>query len=440
MNLSPRFSSSLSVALLVASAACGGAVNVDPIGAPTPSAPSAPANPETPSAGTTTPAPVAPVGPYTGLVHTTDVSILYPLPSPGEASDFVRPTEQGTHGVLFPKSAFDAVVGTRLDRVNSEPASGYAELALVSVRLDGCSARGNPFTGCTSEVRLVLQALYDKTSPQVDDDPSLGIAATDGAVHVMYDVPEAELVTMMKQLLTLKRANGDLASQTLTPHPILKQQGLGGPFAAGLRSILLEHLGEARIGRITMFDHNFDPDSDGWSFSVFDRLSGNLTRRSVPLLPSQTPVDQVIFGSTALRGPLAQTSAGAFLTSTSPDQVTALVAEGRPAPGAPGAAAALQSAFDAARRLQDPRRHSAESTDCGGCHLAEGAALLGAQAYGLQSAATYTHAKRNLGYQSDRVSITNLHAFGYLHRRVSIMQRTANESAVVADWMEEKVK
>ena len=45
-----------------------------------------------------------------------------------------------------------------------------------------------------------------------------------------------------------------------------------------------------------------------------------------------------------------------------------------------------------------------------------------------------------LEYKSERASVTNLHAFGYLHRKVSIMQRTANESAVVADAMEQKVK
>jgi acetyl esterase/lipase len=43
-------------------------------------------------------------------------------------------------------------------------------------------------------------------------------------------------------------------------------------------------------------------------------------------------------------------------------------------------------------------------------------------------------------YVLDRSSVTNLHAFGYLHRKISIMQRTANESTVVRDFMDQKVK
>ena len=72
--------------------------------------------------------------------------------------------------------------------------------------------------------------------------------------------------------------------------------------------------------------------------------------------------------------------------------------------------------------------------------LAEGAKLVGASLFSLKSTAAFTHPTRNLDYRSDRSSVTNFHAFGYLHRRISIMQRTANESAVVADAMEQKVK
>ena len=422
----------LALVAAVAAAACGGTVAVDPIGAS-----GSPADEKTPSdtGGAVTPTPKAPVGPYTGLVHTTDVSILYPLPTSGGSGSMLAPTAEDAFGPLLPSSAFDTVMGARaLDRTTTTPPSGYPQLGVVSLRIDPCSARKGAGT-CTSEVRLVFQALYDKTSSSPDGDPSVGTAATDGALHVAYDVPEAELVVMMKQILTLKAAAGDLASQILEPHPILVKQGLEGTFATGLRAIVLEHLGGNRIARITSFDHNMDPDSDGWNFEVFDSVGGTLTRKDVPKLGRQA---QLIAGSEAFAPTIGDTFV--FEAPTGNDQVGALVNSSRPAPGAAGAQSALQPAFDASLRIQNPTLHNAETTDCGNCHLAEGAKLVGASVFSLTSTAAFTHPTRNLGYRSDRTSVTNFHAFGYLHRRVSIMQRTANESALVADAMEQKVK
>ena len=434
-SLSKLTPAGLGLAMIAAvAAACGGTVAVDPIEGNGTTKPVTPT--DTPDDGAPgTPVPKAPVGPYTGLVHTTDVSILYPLPTSGGSASMLAPTAADAFGPLLPSSAYDAVMGTQgLDRTSSAPPSGYAQLGVVSLRLDPCSARKGAGT-CTSEVRLVFQALYEKTNDVPDGDPSVGTAATDGALHVAYDVPEAELVVMVKQILTLKAAEGNLGSQILEPHPILVKQGLEGNFAKGLRGIVLEHLGGNRIARITSFDHNMDPDSDGWTFQVFDSVSGTLTRKDVPKIGRQ---GQLIAGSQAFGATLSDTFV--FGGETGPDQVGALVEASRPAPGSAGAQSALQPAFEASLRIQNPTLHNAETTDCGNCHLAEGAKLVGASLFSLKSTAAFTHPTRNLDYRSDRSSVTNFHAFGYLHRRISIMQRTANESAVVADAMEQKVK
>jgi hypothetical protein len=373
--------------------------------------------------------PGQPTGPYTGAVGTTDVSILYPLPLPGGSSDFVRPTEAGSLGALFPAAAFDAVLGGKtLERGSTTHPSTYAALRLVSLRLDPCSARGSAGASCKSEVRAVFQALYEQAAGE-NDDPIAGTAATDGAVHVMYDVPEPELVTMLQELLTLKAANGGLALQELAPHPILVKQGLGGPFAQGLRSILLAHLGEQRVARATFFDHNFDPESDGWTFGAFDRTAtGELTAASIPFAAQPS---EVVAGSNALV-PLVQSYAGLSGTTTTPDPVVALVGAPRPADAIQ--LAKLQPVLVSALRIENPTLHNAESTDCANCHLAEGAQRLGESVFALTSPTGFTHA-RSLARVDERTSVTNLHAFGYLHRKISIMQRTANESVIVADRM-----
>lgn len=423
--------------LAISLAACGGVV-VDPIGGAsgTTDPPAGTVKP-----GDTTPpvpAPKAPIGPYTGLVGTTDVSILYPLPLKGQSTDFVRATEVGTYGALLDQAAFTgSLQRTQLDSADSDPPSGYGQLALVSLRLDHCTERKGKGT-CTAEVRAVFQAIYENPGgAAAPGGVTAGTAATDGAVHVTYDISEAELVIMMKQILTLKAAEGGLALQVLGPHPILAKQGLGGSFAKGLREIILEHVGTDRIGRITTFDHNMDPDSDGWRFTLHDKVGASFVAKKIPHLNSE---QELVAGDDASASPLAQTNAESFNggAAAQPDSVSALVDRGRPAPGSPQVST-LQAAFDAANRVQNPKLVNAETTSCGNCHLAEGARIIGASIYSLKSASAFT-STRPLDYVTERTSVTNLHAFGYLGRTISIMQRTANESVVVADAMELKVK
>lgn len=369
------------------------------------------------SSGTTTPIPPQPKGPYAGLVGTTDVSILYPLPGAGETATFVRPSEVGNHGPLFAAADFATVLSghSGLERTSSSPASGYANLGLVGVRLDPCSARRGPGT-CTSEVRLVLQAL---------DTTMAGTTALDGGLHVVYDVPQPELVDMAQEILTLKKANGDLALQELAPHPILASQGLGGAFATGLRSIVLFHLGSERVARATAFDHNMDPDSDGWTFSSFERVGDALTPHTIPFLSAH---QQTVAGSRANTENLATESHASLFSTGGPDDVQAILS---PARTETGITPDMRASFAAALRVENPGVHDAETTTCGNCHLAEGATRIG-KAFGLPEAGAFT-SPRSLARVDQRTSVTNLHAFGYLGRQVSIMQRTANESVLAAD-------
>ncbi len=425
---------SLLASLALAHALACGTVTVEPIGAgPTTDAgagtDSAVLDAGTPDSGPSIP-PV-PVGPYTGIVGTTDVSILYPLPIAGASTAFVRPAERGNHGDLFPRSMFERVMQDNNGRLDSFPSpltaawdtpSGYDQLALVSVRLDPCAARGST---CTSEIRLVFQALYEQ--PLTAPAPR-GTAALDGAIHVTYDVPAEELVVALKQILTLKAANGGVADQVLGVHPILAAQGLGGPFASGLRQLILEHLGADRIARVTSFDHH-NNDEDGWAFRNFVPENSGLRVQTIP--PSNVNAAQFVVGSQAVsQDPL---TTRATVDGVSVDDVSLLLAHS--SPGAP----ALAAAFEAAVRVQNPATHTSETLECATCHLAEGAVRIGKGVHGLTTANAFTH-PRNLGYTTQSTSVTNLHAFGYLERSISIMQRTANESVVVATAMEEKLK
>ena len=402
--------------------ACGGATNVDAIGRP--------ASAEVPAPGAAQPAPANVIdpppatGPYDGAVATTDVSLLYPVHVASTLADFVRPTALGNFGALLPRGAFDAVTGGRaLASVTHPTASGYDHLGLVSIRIDHCSARGG--AGCRPEVRLVFQPLYE--------DAAVGAGATDGAVHAIYDVPDAELVEMLQQILTAKKANGGAARIELAPHPILEAQGIGGSFGQALRAIVLSHVGDTRLARITTFDHNMTFDSDGWIFAIADRSGASFVPGSIP---GQGEKTQILVG-TATDVELAHSGAFPFGDAAAKDAVFALADQARPAPGS-AQATALKAVFDAALRVENPTLHTAESTDCVNCHLAEGAKLVGKKLYGFTSQSAFTHPRGN-AYVSERTSVTNVHAFGYLHRQPAIMQRTANESVLVAAEMEKRL-
>ncbi len=396
----------------------------DPPGASSPAPRAADPNHSTPS----TPPP---------RVTTNDVSILYPVPdTPDAIAALVRPTETGVHGPLLSESlAVEVLSGTAKTtamRLDFAEASAYADLALVAVRLDPCARRvpsSQQGQACISEVRAVFQSVFVQTAePSL---PSFG----DGAFHVSYDVPRDELVAMLRQILALRDGNGGLPpDEELRPHPILRTQGLLGSFAAGMRAILLAHVGESRTGRITIFDHWFFGSDDTWTFSMGDVVAGTMVRGFIPVADSTS---QMVLGSKPRGLVLEETSADVTLFATLPlRKMDALLSKSRWS--APPDQATRQLAFDTAAELANPLRIDFPVSDCAACHLAEGARRVG-ESLGLRSAAAFAPA-RGTSHQDQRESVTNLHAFGYLGRQISIMQRTANESVVVADAMQELLR
>lgn len=371
-------------------------------------------------------------------VTTNDVSILYPLPRPGtdEVAALVRPTSAGLHGPLLSETlAIEVLSGTAKTtemRLDFAEASAYGDLALVAVRLDPCARRGvhtKPGADpqpCVSEVRAVFQSVSVPSSEGAA--PSFG----DGAFHVSYDVPEAELASMLREILALRDENGGPpADEELGPHPIMRTQGLQGAFATGFRALLLAHLGEKRTGRITIFDHWFFGSDETWTFSMGDVVAGKMMRGSIPVSESTS---QMVLGSKPRGANLEETSAEVTLFATlAVRKMDALLSKARLS--APPDEATRQLAYDTATDLTHPGRVSFPSSDCAACHLAEGARRVG-RSLGLQNAEEFS-IPRGTRHQDERESVTNLHAFGYLGRRVSIMQRTANESASVADAMQE---
>ena len=347
---------------------------------------------------------------YDSVVASADVSILYPITAATDRDQLIAPTEAGRYGQLLAADITPAPFGSAGD---GGGLGYYDDLRLVSLRLDPCSARG----GCSPEVRLIYQPVL------LDTD------VVDGAVHVFYALPADELRLMLEQILTLKKAHGAGVAypDALGPHPVLAATGLEGPFAEGLRAVLLDHLGTDRVVRVTMMQHAF-LDGHIWVFAQLDRGAAGLVAHTIIDLGAQR---QEIQGAGATDPLFLGGIYPSAQATPSVPELEALASEFRPEQPTPE----LEVAFGKAIEVQHPDLHSSEDTDCGSCHIAEGARRAG-EAYGFTPMGEFTSA-RSLAYVRDSLPLTNFHAFGYLGTAVSIMQRTANERAVVSDRMQE---
>ncbi len=337
-------------------------------------------------------------------VAAADVSILYPFPE--RIDQLIQPSEQAAYGQLFPQPLFPTVIGP------VDIGVSYTDMRLIALRLDPCSARKD----CNSEVRAIFQPVI------LDADGGLTIA--DGAIHVFYDMPRAELVSFLAEILALKETYGAGVEygRELGPQPILAAEGLDGAFASGLHDLVLEHLGESRIERFTERNHQI-PLQDRWDFYLFD--GPGLPRQQIAT--TSTDEQQVTGTHTD-----PQSTGGIVVVSPALDSpLNPIVDVNRPA----DVTDPIRAGFARAIEIQYPTKETSESIDCVSCHLAEGAHHIGVTEYGLSPDGAF-QSERSLAYRRDLTAVTNLHMFAYNGRNVSVTQRVANESAATADAMQ----
>lgn len=366
---------------------------------------------------------------YDPSVTANDVSILYPIA--GSLPEYVGPSEEGAHGPLLSRTRFDELGVRHLDTEHhqleaSPEGDPYASLKVLALRLDPCAPRAS--LPCSGEVRIVLQPLVPAATP------ATGLRALDAALHLSYEVPDAELTRMAKEILSLKRRAGVSTASPLGPHPILQTQGLSSPFATGLRTLLLRHVGDQRMVRVTLFQHDMASDEDTWHFRTHDAQGGRLVRGDIVGLAADLRVRNAEMVAGSLAGAPLVGSRANLLDSHARTFLAPLVgrdaSEGTPA-----------EAFARVAEFEDPTKRSILNLDCANCHLAEGARGLAEAEHGLSGQPTF-QSPRSTAYEQGGASrsVTNLHAFGYLGNVVSIVRRTAHETAVVAVEIEKRVQ
>ena len=360
-----------------------------------------------------------------GLAQMNDLTVVYPLAkSASEFSAMVPATN------LLPKAIYTARFPDPAPGptpIGSDTRMTYDSLRLVALRVDPCFAQIGPITPttqCDNQIRLIFQSL-----------PSDGSAAIDGAVHVFYRVTRAELVSAIKEMIALRKANGQTTAMgALKPHPLLVKQGLDGEFGKGLRAIVEKYATPAKLIRFTHFQSSNL--QTVWNFSGFD-VTGTTTKAMViPTLPDSAT------GVGFFQGFASPMKGGFTPESTHADSVAILanVDKARAA-----TATARQKAYDGALRIENPAFHSPNTIDCASCHVGQAARLLiGDDVLGLSATGNPNLFQRDPKFVSAtsmkqttsvRNQPLNVHMLSYRNDKLMIGQRVINETASVVAYV-----
>jgi hypothetical protein len=357
--------------------------------------------------------------PGPGLLRNVDVTVIYPLPAPGQAALLLGPADAAKGGALLPSDAFEGGLAPELDERSplGSDAERLASLRVVAVRFDPCEGQTAPPPAsappCQADLRLVFQSLREGGG---------AVVAADGALHAFYRLNGDEFDDVLRELRAIRSERPGDPQGPLDVHPLLRGEGPDGPYARRLKALVTKHAGAANLTRLTDFRRLPQADFPQWAFEIRDRVGGAWA--ASPIATTGVTRQQV----TAIVGGTWNADVEPDLTHA--DDVTrAFTAQRADMPAALGAVA----------RVLNPRVHSSESIDCATCHLAFDVASFVERTQGFsvgdrperfQSAYPLAAAPKS---DLDVTAFDNLHMLSYSGASLSVTSRAANETAAVLE-------
>lgn len=347
-----------------------------------------------------------------------DVSFLLPLPTVNREASLLGMTADGAMGPLLPRRLYDGlpvlVEGESADQL-------YGELRVVSVRIDPCFPGSTPpaAPSCVKQLRLVAQPLFTKDG---------AVTTRDATVHLFYALPDATFAQAVKTLFVLDDAAGDMTNGPLDVHPVIRRQGLDGPYHGKLKQLVLDACGSATLSRVAFM--SVDAQGSLWQFGAFNVVGGLLVDDLIPRMPMLKVQAFQEFGSESFRN-------GALVPAAANDQLDTLIRE---ADMRLADRRTLDKALTSALRIEHPERSSPKTIDCASCHVASRARTNAERFHGIDNSG---HADLFAAPEFDLTRLDAvkeqpraLRAFGYFGRDSAFSQRTINESAAVAKALE----
>jgi hypothetical protein len=405
----------------------------------------------------------------------TDVTILYPLPRTQEYyDDLMSPSSEGERGELFSPEVFDQLAAVKSPPMIgpdgkpvevprplfSQWADQFANLRIVGIRLDPCFGETDNLGAatCQNTIRLVAQ-FVNPLSP-TSADGRVGI-------HLFYTVTRAEFTALAKGMLALRRKarlplqkgfvefNAPQGSSVMSGfgvHPTLVNEGLRGPYAEGLRDLILSYAGSNNLtqvafcvqdrggGRNSYYgETTVMSESNRWAFGRFDVKQGTLYAQSVATLDfagvQSSDIEPGWLGrADAKRTPLVVTP-----SAQTPDNYFARFNKVPQELDAAGWEGVSKAAFN----FMNPRKYTARNSDCVSCHLADQATGLHPGTRNLFSNVNaYKSNIYRLNHTAPGASPFRMFGWSGSNNGASgpvISSRVANETAVVLTYINKSI-
>lgn len=355
-------------------------------------------------------------------LNQNDISILMPLPTLLTENQFLKPETVATGGELLPAWLYAKMPPIAME----DPAVTFKKLRVVGIRVDPCFVPAPPRTGCQAQIRMIWQPAHKETETT--------FRMLDAAVHTFYDLTAEEMTALITDLEKLKdkyQLSGE--DEPLSVNPTLRRLGVDSAYARDLFAILLARAGAARMSQAT-FMQLLDAE-DSWAFGGFMVSGSKAEDLTIPRIPGflQTFTNKpLIFNATYY-------SKGGMTPAPAPgrDTFTFLIQESRDI--GKEQEAEVITAVKGIYRLEDPRRHNAQTADCVSCHAAMPARRWANRQFpwltlDLVAGVNAYKSRYNLSNTSTYPDNTRmLRAFGYGNVEPAISQRVVNETASVLE-------
>jgi hypothetical protein len=361
-------------------------------------------------------------GPASSMIHPLDTAILFPLPANGARDTLLRFDSAGSLGVLLPGYA-----SSQLPALSSRRnADLWPTLRLVGANIDPCFPSGvdgqvdeQGTSLCRKQIRLIFQPVHA--------DGSGGLTTDDLSVHTFYEMNVETFQSMVDDLIDARGA-ATLGDGSIDVHPIMLSEGPGGDYQSAVQTVILRYAGHSNLVKVTF--SGLRGGGIGWQMGAVDFVG-------------TTPTDAIIPATTVIREEMINNAAAGDFNATV-DPSTEFSRGLGVLLSSDGARVAsddeLRAAYQQALRIENPETELHPGTvDCASCHLATPTRFWVERNRGLSAAdfaETYVNSRWNLENRSQTKENTqSTRCFGYYGRNVAISQRTVNEAAAVADFI-----
>lgn len=357
-----------------------------------------------------------------------DVSYLMPLPSQLEDTGLLKISAQGRGGDLIPGHLIE-FIPFLTPHLNKE--GGRQMLRLMGVRVDPCFPLPTP-QSCQRQIRLVWQPIEKDVNGQVQ--------SVDAALHSFYVLTEHEFTSLLKDLNQWKKTYPVPTEYLpLQVHPAWQGEGTKSLALAAFHRVLLKYAGSGNLSRVTAM--LLRRGGLMWTFVGFEVIGNQLKVLAIPRLQGKQAQGFINLASPPDR--FENGGIGPF--PTGPDIINTLVLGSDLLTDKDENI--IRNEARAAFRIENPKVFNPETMDCASCHVAQPAIhwVLNQRPHlkvdQIWNADIYKNLKYNLENHSPVVANTRaIRAFGYFGKDMAISQRVINESAEVADSLNQMDK